>query len=307
MFYSALAKQANLNALVPQAIPGNGFCESGELPASPGGDCQASLLCPTPNRIGHAAPCGHVGACDRSIGACVCAPGYIGLDCGTCDDVSGYVSAVVQQSGATDGAAAPAPSSSDLSSKNAVDPQGTDSSALPTLTSNLSLEHVTRQQSRQVNSGVSELVMCSLVLTDSSASSTQAAPSSASDWVMHPPPSEVSGSEESDTIDADNTVSWENLKWYIAAGIGGAVTVGAFVGLMWTLNSLRRASLQSGGYTRPGRAGQQGGYRASRVVPLGGPLEQSSAHGEIAGNAVVEHLLSVSAAGSVESMGIGRP
>lgn len=85
-----LTEASPLPAVSAQGVPGNGFCELGETPSNSAGDCAEPLLCDTPPRVGAAEPCGGNGVCDPRTGACVCARGYGGIDCGTCDAALGY-------------------------------------------------------------------------------------------------------------------------------------------------------------------------------------------------------------------------
>lgn len=86
----ALTAASPLPAVLAQGVPGNGACELGETPGTSDGDCPAPLLCRTPARVGAPEPCGGNGACDPRSGACACARGYVGIDCGTCDAALGY-------------------------------------------------------------------------------------------------------------------------------------------------------------------------------------------------------------------------
>lgn len=80
-----------------QGTPGNGVCETGEVPGSD--DCPIPQDCPMPtamddgNVIGNAvSPCaGKGGVCIRASGTCMCPPGYIGDACDRCDGTDGYV------------------------------------------------------------------------------------------------------------------------------------------------------------------------------------------------------------------------
>lgn len=95
----AVAEPSGLPAVSVRGIPGNGLCELGEAPDTSGGDCAVPQLCPTPTRVGRLEPCGGNGACDPRSGACVCARGYGGTDCGSCDASLGYEEQVVGRQG----------------------------------------------------------------------------------------------------------------------------------------------------------------------------------------------------------------
>lgn len=282
-----------------QPIPGNGFCETGELPASSGGDCRPAFLCPTPSQVGHAAPCGRVGACDRSIGACICAPGYTGVDCGSCEHSSGYVPVVVQPSSSDESSASPS-AGNNTSDVKAVPGHGR---TLPfggghgLKPGGYFLSLPGKQSRRVLDSDVDQVVMCSLVLSE--VTSRMPPPSSSSfNSSLPPPPDVLDGSEASNGEDDGVSLSWSKLKWYVAAGICGALIVVSFLGLLWILNILRSVMLGGGARVRPYEQLQlPSGYRNARVAPDSSAGHRSS-HGSPRGNAVVEHLNGGSGDGS---------
>lgn len=94
-----LTSVSSLPAVSAQGVAGNGFCELGETPDNSRGDCTEPVLCGTPPYVGAAEPCGGNGVCDPRDGACVCARGYTGVDCGTCDAALGYEELEVQLPG----------------------------------------------------------------------------------------------------------------------------------------------------------------------------------------------------------------
>jgi hypothetical protein len=75
--------------------PGNGLCETGELPGSI--DCPEPVDCPLPSPFDGTSyvgtptlACSGKGVCNIGTGTCACSLGYTGLACDSCDTRKGY-------------------------------------------------------------------------------------------------------------------------------------------------------------------------------------------------------------------------